>query len=92
VETREPEVREEREWAVEAGNAEGVDASEAERASDVPRRALNTTSSGDGTSKAKGPSGASGMFAPLTAEDLCLGEEAFTLDVESSSGDVVVRP
>ena len=85
-------MREEREWAVEAGNAEREEASEAERASDVPRRALNTTSSGDGTSKAKGPSGASGVFPALTEDDLCLGEEAFELAVESSVGDVDVRP
>lgn len=83
-------MKEEREWAVDAGNADRVDALDAERASDVPRRALNTASSGDGTSKANGPSGASGMFAALTAEDLCLWE-GFTLAVESSSGDVVVR-
>jgi hypothetical protein len=51
VETREPEVKEEREWTVEAGNADRVEAPDAGRASDVPRRALNTASSGDGTSK-----------------------------------------
>lgn len=92
VETLEPEVKEERVWAVEAGNAERVEAPEAGRESEVPRRALNTTSSGDGTSKAKGPSGASGMFAALTGEDLCLGEVVFKLAAESSSGDVAVRP
>ena len=80
-------MKEERE-CVEAGNAERPEVSE-ERASDVPRRALNTTSSGDGTSKAKGPSGASGVLGVLTVEDVCLGE-AFTLAVESSDGDVVV--
>jgi len=78
-------VNEEREWAVEAGNAEGAEASEA---SEVPRRALNTMSSGDGMSKAKGPSGASGVFAGLLGEDLCLEEEAFTLAVDSSLLDL----
>ncbi len=68
-----------------------MEAPDTGRASDVPRRALNTASSGDGTSKANGPSGPRGMFAALTAEDLCLWEEGFTLVVESSSGDVVVR-
>lgn len=84
-------MKEEREWAVEAGNADRVEAPDAGRASDVPRRALNTASSGDGTSKANGPSGASGMFAALTAEELCLWEEGFALTVEPSSEDVVVR-
>jgi hypothetical protein len=84
-------VKEEREWTVEAGNADRLEAPDAGRASDVPRRALNTASSGDGTSKANGPSGSSGMFAALTAEDLGLWEEGFTLAVESSSGDVLVR-
>jgi hypothetical protein len=51
---------------------------------------LNTASSGDGTSKANGPSGPSGMFADLTAEDLCLWE-GFMFGAESSSGDVGVR-
>jgi len=83
-------VKEERVWAVEAGNADRVEAPDAGRASDVPRRALNTASSGDGTSKANGPSGSSGIFVALTVEDLCLCED-FTLAVESSSGDVVVR-
>jgi hypothetical protein len=87
VETLEPEVKEERVWAEEAGNAENVDVSETERAREVPRRAFNTVSSGDGMSKAKGPSGARGMFVALAAEDLCL-EEAFTLAVASSRGDV----
>lgn len=77
-------MNEEREWAVEAGNAVRAEASEA---SEVPRRALNTMSSGDGMSKAKGPSGASGIFAGLLGEDLCL-EEAFTLAVDSSLLDV----
>jgi len=80
-------VKEERVWAVEAGNAESEDPSEAGRAREVPRRAFNTASSGDGMSKAKGPSGASGMFPALAAEDLCL-EEAFTLAVDSSREDV----
>ena len=84
-------MKEEREWAVEAGNADSVEAPDAGRASDVPRRALNTASSGDGMSKANGPSGSSGMFADLTAEDLCLWEEGFMLAAESSSGDVGVR-
>jgi hypothetical protein len=91
VETLEPEVKEEREWAVEAGNADRVEAPEAGRASNVPRRALNIASSGDGTSKANGPSGPSGMFAALTAEDLCLWEGGVTLAVESSSEGVIVR-
>jgi len=82
-------VKEERELAEEAGNAERVEAPEVGRAREVPRRAFNTMSSGDGMSKAKGPSGASGVFAALAAEDLCLGEEeAFTLAVDSSNGDV----
>jgi len=84
-------VKEERVWAVEVGNADMEEASDAGRASDVPRRALNTMSSGDGTSKAKGPSGASGIFAALTGEDLCLWEEGFTLAVELPSEDVLVR-
>jgi hypothetical protein len=84
-------VKEERVWAVEVGNVDMEEASDAGRASDVPRRALNTISSGDGTSNAKGPSGASGIFAALTGEDLCLcvWEEGFA--VEPSSEDVVVR-
>ena len=84
-------MKEEREWAVEAGNADRVEAPDAGRARDVPRHALNTASSGDGMSKANGLSGPSGMFATLTAEDLCLWEDGFTLVVESSRGDVVVR-
>jgi hypothetical protein len=80
-------VKEEREWAVEGGKAVRVEASEAERASEVPRRAFNTTSSGDGMSKANGPSGASGVFAALAAKDLCFGAEAFTLAVDPSGGD-----
>lgn len=76
---------------MEAGNADRVEAPDTGRASDVPRRALNTASSGDGTSKANGPSGPSGMFAALATEDLCLRDEGFTLAVESSIGDVAVR-
>lgn len=79
-------MKEEREWAVEAGNAERVEASEAERAREVPRRAFNTMSSGEGMSKAKGPAGPSGMLGALAVGDLCL-DEAFGLAVESSSGD-----
>jgi len=41
-------------------------------------------------SNAKGPRGASGTFGALAAECLCLGEEAFTLALDSSSGDVEV--
>ena len=81
-------MKEERECTVEGGNAVGVEAAEGGRPSEVPRRALDTMSSGEGMSKAKGPSGASGMFFATAAEDLCLGEEAFTLAVDSSSGDV----
>lgn len=81
-------MKEEREWAVEAGNAVGVEAPECERASEVPWRALATMSSGEGMSKAKGPSGARGTFFAAAAEDLRLGVEAFTLAVDSSSGDV----
>lgn len=82
-------MKEEREWAVEGGNADRMEASDAERAREVPRRAFNTMSSGDGTSKANGPSGASGRFVAFAVEDLCLEvEDAFTLAVGSSNGDV----
>jgi hypothetical protein len=80
-------VKEEREWAVEGGKAVRVEALEADRASEEPRCAFNTTSSGDGTSKANGPSGASGMFAALAADDLCFDVEAFTLVIDPSRGD-----
>jgi len=39
-------------------------------------------------SNAKGPSGASGTFAALAAECLCLGERGTTLAL-NSSGDAV---
>ncbi len=86
-------MKEERECTVEAGKAVKVEVLEGWRARDVPWRALVTMSSGEGMSKAKGPRGASGMSFATATEDLCLGEEAFTLAVDSSSGDVgFVRP